>query len=120
MHPTLFGRELALTDQLVRLSVGLAAFSGLYYAIAVLNDKTYREEFLAELTAEMRETFLLRAEYLRRRRSVAEVDLRAFLPESSRSGRRRPPAFACPSVRQLDAVTRSPSTLAPSPTPVGI
>jgi len=80
LSPTLLGRELALTDQLVRLSVGLAAFSGLYYAIAVLNDKTYREEFLAELTDEMRETFLLRAEYLRRRRSVAGVDLRAFLP----------------------------------------
>ena len=39
----------------------IAAFSGLYYAIAVLTDSTYREEFLEELTREMRETFRARA-----------------------------------------------------------
>ena len=77
---TLFGREIVLTEQLIRLSVGLAAFSGLYYAIAVLNDNAYREEFVSDLTDEMRETFRLRGEYLQRRRAVAGVDLRAFLP----------------------------------------
>ena len=35
-----------------------------YYAIAVLTDSTYREEFLEDLTDEMRETFRQRAEYL--------------------------------------------------------
>jgi hypothetical protein len=77
---TLFDRDVVLTQQLIRLSVGLAAFSGLYYAIAVLNDSAYREEFVSDLTDEMRETFRLRGEYLQRRRVVAGVDLRAFLP----------------------------------------
>ena len=36
-------------------------------AIAVLTDSTYREEFLDELTGEMRETFRARADYLRLR-----------------------------------------------------
>jgi hypothetical protein len=79
-----FAREVVLTEQLLRLSVGLAAFSGLYYAIAVLNDSAYREEFVSDLTREMRDTFRLRAEYLERRRSVAGVDLRAFLPTVGR------------------------------------
>jgi hypothetical protein len=77
---TLFDRELVVTRELLRVSIGLAAFSGLYYAIAVLNDPAYRQEFLDDLTREMRETFRLRGEYLDRRRSVAGVDLRAFLP----------------------------------------
>lgn len=77
---TLFDRELVVTRELLRVSIGLAAFSGLYYAIAVLNDPAYRQEFLDDLTKEMRETFRLRGEYLERRRSVAGVDLRAFLP----------------------------------------
>ena len=77
---TLFDRELVVTRELLRVSIGLAAFSGLYYAIAVLNDPAYRQEFLDDLTREMRDTFRLRGEYLERRRSVAGIDLRAFLP----------------------------------------
>jgi hypothetical protein len=77
---TLFDRELVVTRELLRVSIGLAAFSGLYYAIAVLNDPAYRKEFLDDLTREMRDTFRLRGEYLARRRSVAGIDLRAFLP----------------------------------------
>jgi hypothetical protein len=50
--------------ELLRVSAAIAAFSGLYYAIAVLTDATYREEFLSELEGSMRETFAARAEYL--------------------------------------------------------
>ena len=53
------------------VSGALAAFSGLYYAIAVLTDGTYREEFLEEVTGSMRDTFRLRARYLALR---AETD----------------------------------------------
>jgi len=60
----LLGSRLQVTEALLRVSGGIAAFSGLYYAIAVLTDSTYREEFLEELTGEMRETFRARAEYL--------------------------------------------------------
>ncbi len=58
------GESMQITEELLRVSGGIAAVSGLYYAIAVLTDSTYREEFLDEITAEMRETFRARAEYL--------------------------------------------------------
>jgi hypothetical protein len=63
-------RGLGLTVELLRVSAVIAALSGLYYAIAVLTDATYREEFLEEITVEMRETFAARGEYLARRATV--------------------------------------------------
>jgi hypothetical protein len=63
-------RGLGLTLELLRVSAAIAALSGLYYAIAVLTDATYREEFLEEITVEMRETFAARGEYLARRATV--------------------------------------------------
>ena len=62
-----FGDPVQITEELLRVSGGIAAFSGLYYAIAVLTDSTYREEFLEEITEEMSETFRARAEYLEAR-----------------------------------------------------
>lgn len=53
--------------ELLKVSSGLAAFSGLYYAIAVLSDATYREEFLDDLETSLRETFGDRARYLEAR-----------------------------------------------------
>lgn len=64
---TLFGENLELTSDLFKVAGGLAAFSGLYFAIAMLTDATYREEFLEELTGEMRSVFRDRAAYLRLR-----------------------------------------------------
>ena len=61
------GEQVQFTEALLRVSGGIAAISGLYYAIAVLTDATYRDEFLDEITGEMRETFRARAEYLRLR-----------------------------------------------------
>ena len=71
LHFHLFGERLELTSQLVRVAVGLAAFSGFYFAIAMFTDSTYREEFLDELTSEMRRSFKERGEYLRLRARVA-------------------------------------------------
>ena len=62
-----FGERMSLSEELLRVAGGIAAFSGLYYAIAVLTDPTYREEFLDEVTGSMRQTFRERAEYLRLR-----------------------------------------------------
>ena len=64
---TVFGETFELTSELLKVAGGLAAFSGLYFAIAMLTDATYREEFLEELTGEMRAVFRQRAEYLRLR-----------------------------------------------------
>jgi hypothetical protein len=60
----LVGGHQVISEELLRVSGAIAAFSGLYYAIAVLTDSTYREEFLNEVTDEMRATFVARAEYL--------------------------------------------------------
>jgi hypothetical protein len=60
----LFGEPVQVTRELLRVSGGIAMFSGLYWAVAVLTDSTYREEFLDELTREMTETFKARADYL--------------------------------------------------------
>jgi hypothetical protein len=63
----LFGEDFDVTAELVKVALGLAAFTGLYFAIAMLTDSTYREEFLEEVTAEMRSVFRVREEYLRLR-----------------------------------------------------
>ena len=63
----LFGTQLEVTRELLRVSIALGAFSGFYFAIAMLTDSTYREEFLEELSSEMRASFEARAEYLRLR-----------------------------------------------------
>ena len=63
----LLGEEVQVTEELLRVSAGIAAISGLYYAIAVLTDATYREQFVDRLSAEMRDVFRARADYLRLR-----------------------------------------------------
>lgn len=60
----LLGVDFTISNQLFSVAAAIAAFSGLYYAIAVFTDNTYREEFLGEVTGEMRETFSERATYL--------------------------------------------------------
>jgi hypothetical protein len=60
----LVGGDQTVSEELLRVSAAIAALSGLYYAIAVLTDSTYRDEFLDEVTDEMRETFSARAAYL--------------------------------------------------------
>jgi hypothetical protein len=61
------GHEGIVTEELLRVSGAIAAFTGLYFAISMLTDDVYRREFLDELTAEMEDTFRARAEYLRLR-----------------------------------------------------
>jgi hypothetical protein len=67
----LFGERLELTEALLRVAGGLAAFSGFYFSIAMFTDATYREEFLEELTSEMRKSFKERAAYLKLRGASA-------------------------------------------------
>ena len=42
---SLGGQDFQLTAELLRVAGGLAAFSGFYFAVAMLTDSTYREEF---------------------------------------------------------------------------
>ncbi len=61
------GESFEMTVELLKVAAGLAAFTGLYFAIAMLTDSTYRDEFLQEVTAELRSVFAVRADYLRLR-----------------------------------------------------
>ena len=54
--------DFRVTVELLRVSAGIAALSGLYYSVAVLTDTTYREEFLEELTGDLRTVFADRAQ----------------------------------------------------------
>lgn len=67
----IFGEQFQLTTELLKVATGLAAFTGLYFAIAMLTDATYREEFLEEITSELGSVFRVRDEYLRLREPVS-------------------------------------------------
>jgi hypothetical protein len=71
-HFHMLGERLELTSELVRVAVGLAAFSGFYFSISIFTDSTYREEFLDELTGEMHKSFEERAEYLKLRQTQTD------------------------------------------------
>lgn len=58
------GVPVRITQELLRVSAAIGALSGLYYAISVLTDSAYREEFLDELTDQMARTFEARTSYL--------------------------------------------------------
>ena len=58
------GERAEVTEELLRVSGAIAAFSGLYYAIAVLTDQTYRAQFLDRLTRDLRDVFRARNRYL--------------------------------------------------------
>ena len=67
----LFGEPFQITEELLRVAAGIAAFTGLYFAISMLTDSTYREEFVEDVTAELRSVFEVRDEYLRLRREAS-------------------------------------------------
>jgi hypothetical protein len=56
--------DIAVTGQLLRVSTGVATFVGLYYAVQMLVDATYRDQFIDRITDQMRDTFIARNEYL--------------------------------------------------------
>jgi hypothetical protein len=68
----LLGERVQVTSELVRVAIGVAAFAGLYYAVAILVDSAYRDQFVDALSSELRTTFERRSEYLelQRRRGV--------------------------------------------------
>lgn len=59
-----FGEHVQVTAGLLRVATGVAAFAGLYYAVTILVDPAYRDQFVDALTVELRGTFERRAEYL--------------------------------------------------------
>jgi hypothetical protein len=59
-----FGDSLQVNEALLRVATGVAAFAGLYYAVTILVDAAYRDQFVDSLTEELRDTFRRRSEYL--------------------------------------------------------
>jgi hypothetical protein len=53
-----------LSVELLQVSVFLAAFSGLYFAVAVMTEETYREQFFRDVLAELERAVGVRAGYL--------------------------------------------------------
>jgi len=69
---TWFGDDVQVNEALLRVATGVAAFAGLYYAVTILVDAAYRDQFVDSLTVELRDTFRRRSEYLelQRKRGV--------------------------------------------------
>jgi len=65
----LLGDDVQVTEELLRVAGGLAALSGLSYAVQMQTDDTYRRLFMDEVEGSMRASFQARAEYLRVRYS---------------------------------------------------
>jgi hypothetical protein len=58
-----FGEQVQVTSELLRVATGVAAFAGLYYAVTIMFDAAYRDQFVESLTEELRDTFTRRSEY---------------------------------------------------------
>jgi hypothetical protein len=61
---TLFGKDLLLTWDLVRVCLLVAFFSALQFTFSALTDETYRKEFFEGILGEMRESLATRALYV--------------------------------------------------------
>ncbi len=55
-----------ISIELLQVSVFLAAFSGLYFAVYAINDENYRREFLTEVLGELEQALQVRVGYLRK------------------------------------------------------
>ncbi len=64
-----FGDQVQVNEALLRVATGVAAFVGLYYAVTILVDAAYRDQFVDSLTRELRDTFRRRSEYLELQRA---------------------------------------------------
>jgi len=56
-------RTLVLTEPLIRVSVFLGAFSGMYFTVVLTTDETYRTEFASDIGAEIRQILAVRIAY---------------------------------------------------------
>ena len=61
---TLFGTEVVLTRELIQVSGFIAAISSLQFAVSLVTDDTYREEFNNDIDDEVRELMAVRTLYL--------------------------------------------------------
>jgi hypothetical protein len=60
----LWGRDLVVTEELLRVTGFLTVFAGLYFSVTAATDESYRREFSGEILEEMRRSLAVRAVYL--------------------------------------------------------
>ena len=75
---TLGDRRLVLTESLVRVSVFLGAFSGMYFTVVLTTDETYRTEFASDVGPEIRQILAVRTAY-----HVAQGNFPATVPDTA-------------------------------------
>jgi hypothetical protein len=74
-HDIPFLPGLGFSQELLQVSIFLAAFSGLYFTVYAVTDSTYREQFFTEITDELERAVGVRSAYLAlRRRDARGVD----------------------------------------------
>jgi hypothetical protein len=69
----LWGRDLVITEELLRVTGFLTVFAGLYFSVTAVTDDSYRREFVGEILEEMRRSLAVRAVYLAARNTRAAV-----------------------------------------------
>lgn len=88
----LFGAEVPVTGELLKVTGFLMAFTALQFTVSALTDSTFREQFFDSLTGEIREALAVRVVYLARLPEPAEMTDASRLPHrlgqepGSRSG----------------------------------
>jgi hypothetical protein len=72
LYSAAVGQEnIALTGELLVVSLILGAFSGLYFTVSALSDNAYRAEFFSDADRELNEIFAVRSVYHAARRQVS-------------------------------------------------
>ena len=61
---TLFGIDIELTAELLRVSGFLAAFAVVYFSVYTTTESSLREEFYEDIITEVRQNLAVRARYL--------------------------------------------------------
>jgi hypothetical protein len=63
----LWGRQVGLSAELLQVAAFLSAIAGFSFALSLLTDKAYRDEFLRDVVREVRQALAVRVLYLRAR-----------------------------------------------------
>ncbi len=71
-EPSLGGRPVLLSEQLLRVSGFLAAFTALYFTVYLVTDRTYREQFRDEVVTDVRGALAARACYVNALRDASD------------------------------------------------
>jgi hypothetical protein len=75
------GRELVLSEPLVRVSAFLGAFTGMYFTVQLSTDAGYREEFAEDVGPQLRQALAVRCVYRRVLADAATMERTAGMGE---------------------------------------